>query len=67
MIEIKNVSKVYQMGDEFIYALDDINFRVKKGEFVSIVGPSGSREIYTYEYVRIIRCTRQGSILFRRY
>lgn len=42
MIELKNVSKTYQMGNEIIHALDDVSFKVDKGEFVSIVGPSGS-------------------------
>ena len=30
------------MGDEEIKALDNINFKIEKGEFVSIIGPSGS-------------------------
>lgn len=42
MIELKNVSKTYQMGNEIIHALDDVSFKVDKGEFASIVGPSGS-------------------------
>lgn len=31
------------MGGEEIHAIDNISFHVEKGEFVSIVGPSGSR------------------------
>lgn len=42
MIEIHNAEKTFTMGDEVIKAIDNINFTVKKGEFVSIVGPSGS-------------------------
>lgn len=42
MIEIHNAKKIFTMGEEKIKAIDDINFTVKKGEFVSIVGPSGS-------------------------
>lgn len=42
MIEIKNISKIFTMGDEQIKALNDVSFTVKKGEFVSIIGPSGS-------------------------
>lgn len=56
MIEIKNVSKVYMMGDETIHALDNVNLHIEKGEFVSVVGPSGSRKINTNEYIRSIRC-----------
>lgn len=43
MIQIKNISKTYTMGEETIHAIDNINLHVKKGEFLSIVGPSGSR------------------------
>lgn len=42
IIELKNVNKTFIMGDEIIKAIDNINFTVKKGEFVSIIGPSGS-------------------------
>lgn len=42
IIELKNVNKTFKMGDEIIKAIDNINFTVRKGEFVSIIGPSGS-------------------------
>ena len=42
MINIKNVSKSFYLGDEEIKALDNITLNVEKGEFVAIVGPSGS-------------------------
>lgn len=43
MIKMENVCKTYKMGDEVIKALDNVSFNIKKGEFVSIIGPSGSR------------------------
>jgi len=42
MIELKNVSKIYNIGGEEVRALDGSNLTVKQGEFVSIIGPSGS-------------------------
>ncbi|NPA62337.1 MAG: ABC transporter ATP-binding protein [Methanococci archaeon] len=42
MIKLKNVTKTYKMGGEIIYALKNVNLRIKEGEFVSIMGPSGS-------------------------
>ena len=42
MIELKNVSKIYKMGDDVVYALNRANLHIEKGEFVSIIGPSGS-------------------------
>ncbi len=42
MIELRDVSKVYQLGDERVYALDHANLHVRPHEFVSVIGPSGS-------------------------
>ena len=42
MIELKDIYKVYNMGDVDVPALDGISFSVERGEFVSIVGQSGS-------------------------
>ena len=41
ILEVKNVTKKYQNKEGEILAIQDINFRVNKGEFVSIIGPSG--------------------------
>ena len=42
LIELKNVYKIYQMGDETVHALDGISLTIDRGEFVAIVGQSGS-------------------------
>lgn len=42
LIEVKHVVKTYQMGDEKFHALNDVSFSIKKGEFVAIMGTSGS-------------------------
>ncbi len=41
-VELKNVRKIYKMGEVEIRAVDGINFSIEKGEFVIIVGPSGA-------------------------
>lgn len=41
MIKIENLTKVFRTEDIETYALNGVNFEVKKGEFVSIMGPSG--------------------------
>ncbi|MBQ1341611.1 MAG: ABC transporter ATP-binding protein, partial [Erysipelotrichaceae bacterium] len=41
-IEFKNVSKIYQMGEVEIRALDNISFDIDKGQFVVVLGASGA-------------------------
>ena len=42
MIEIKNIVKIYKLGDVEVAALNGVTCRIKTGEIVSIMGPSGS-------------------------
>ena len=42
IIELKNVDRYYEMGENIIKALDCINIPIKEGDFVAIMGPSGS-------------------------
>jgi len=42
LIEVENLSKIYELGGQKVAALKGVSFRVKKGEFVAIMGPSGS-------------------------
>jgi len=42
MIEIDNVTKIYNLGDSEVRALDGVNLHIDKGEMLAIMGPSGS-------------------------
>jgi putative ABC transport system ATP-binding protein len=42
LLKLKEISKIYEVGDHKIYALRKINLEVREGEFVTIMGPSGS-------------------------
>lgn len=42
MIRIENMCKIYNMGDNSVYALNNVSLHVREHEFVSIIGPSGS-------------------------
>jgi putative ABC transport system ATP-binding protein len=42
MIELVEIHRDFQVGDQAVHALDDINLRVANGEYLSIMGPSGS-------------------------
>ncbi|UMZ72932.1 ABC transporter ATP-binding protein [Natranaerofaba carboxydovora] len=42
VIKLKNVSKIYKMGEVDVKALKNVNLTIEESEFVSIIGPSGS-------------------------
>ncbi len=42
LVELTDVYKIYKMGDNEVHALDGINLKIDRGEFVAIVGASGS-------------------------
>ena len=50
VIEVKNLYKLYRVGDEIVRALDGVNFEIYEGEFCAIVGTSGSGKSTLTEY-----------------
>lgn len=42
MLEVQNLSKTYNSGEKELTVLDQVSFKINKGEIYSIVGPSGS-------------------------
>jgi len=42
MIEIRDITKFYPMGSSVVHALDGVDLKIERGDFVSITGPSGS-------------------------
>ncbi len=42
LVELKDIYKIYYMGDSEVHALDGISMTIEKGEFVAIIGKSGS-------------------------
>ena len=42
IINLENITRIYQLGSEEVRALDGISLRIDKNEYVAIMGPSGS-------------------------
>lgn len=49
IVRIQNISKTYQAENGEVEALKGINFDVKEGEFISIIGPSGCGNLLCYQ------------------
>ena len=42
MIQLENIHRYFQVGEQTVHALNDITLSINKGEYVSVMGPSGS-------------------------
>ena len=50
LVELRNVSKIYHLGGEEIRALDDVTLDIGLGEFISVIGPVGQRQVHPHAH-----------------
>lgn len=65
IIELVNVKKIYRMGNEKIYAVDDVSFDIKKGEFCCLLGTSGSGKSTLLNLMAGIEKATSGKIIIK--
>ena len=62
IVELKNVSKIYNTGEKEFKALDNIDLSINKGEFVVILGPSGAGKSTLLNLIGGMDTLTKGSI-----
>ncbi len=62
VVEISALTKAYTSGHEQILVLEELDFHIRKGEFVSIVGPSGSGKSTFLNIVGLLDDVYSGSV-----
>jgi putative ABC transport system ATP-binding protein len=64
MINVKNVTKIYTIGQNEVRALDDVTMEIKDGEFVVIIGPSGSGKSTLLYQLSALDNPTSGQLIF---
>ncbi len=64
IIEIENISKIYQMGQEKVFALRDVSLKIHENEYVAIMGPSGSGKSTLMNLIGCLDTPTFGKYLF---
>ena len=65
IIEVKNATKIYKVGNEKILALDNVSFTINKGDFCCLLGSSGSGKSTLLNIMAGIEKITSGEILIK--
>jgi putative ABC transport system ATP-binding protein len=62
IVELKDVQKVYPLGQTEVHAVRGVSFEIQKGDFISLAGPSGSGKTTILNLIGCIDTPTQGTV-----
>jgi putative ABC transport system ATP-binding protein len=65
LIEAKKIRKEYDMGEDKVEAIKNMSLKIKKGEFISIIGPSGSGKSTLLHILGCLDLPTSGEYLYK--
>lgn len=64
VIDVRNLTKIYPLGDYTVTALNNVNLQVKKGEFIAVVGPSGAGKTTLINCLGALDFPNEGKVIY---
>ncbi len=66
IIDIQNIAKIYEMGEEDVHALRDVSLKLGSNEYVALMGPSGSGKSTLMNMLGCLDTPTSGTYLFKK-
>jgi lipoprotein-releasing system ATP-binding protein len=66
MLRVENLTKVYRSGEEEIIVLQDVNFAIREGEFIALIGESGAGKSTLLHLIAALDTPTRGAVYFFR-
>lgn len=63
MIQLSNIHRYFQVGEQTVHALNGVNLSIERGEYVSVMGPSGSGKSTLLNIIALLDQPTSGSYI----